>query len=979
MSDFEIIKQKIDLRDFICTFTQTQVKKRFADYVILETCPFCGGHDCFSVHEKFYKCFQCDTGKGDVFICIEKISNVSRFEALKQAAEYAGIELTVQEEKREKSSSKKKDVFTVTAEYYHQHITLNGGYSYIKEKRQHTDNTINRLKIGYTDGRLASYLLAQGFTEQEVIESGLVRKEAKLYDFFKPGLVVFPHFYNKSILHFTIKDPKGTLKYQLPANYRKSDWKFYNQDALNAYSELIIVEGENDVASVIDAGFNNVIGFIGTPSDVQLDALQDCKKKLCFWLDNDDAGKQTTRKICKTLPFPVKIIIYPKLYKDPDAYLKSFAVNQQSKICREVLTEAIDYVLWELQNAKEFENLDDRIKILRDEKVFNKIAICSDDVIRDIYISELHVLGLSTKAIKQELDLSRELKKELDTYFAMLQNKREADAIYVANIIYSFFEQFGRFFYDSSGVVTLLYNHHLFEVGQNRSFNALMKKMTELLPTTGFGRSVWEALASDGYNHGIMVQQNAWIYTDKLTNVIYTSLNLEDNFILKIEPSVVTKIKNGINSANILLKASNKIQSFTYKDTDLKQAFELLDSLIISNLTCERENQFFVLCWMISMFMIDFSPYSALVKFSGGTASGKTTAAKLISLLFYGDEHLSTTSTAAAYAVSSQNPLIILDNLESEDITRSLLNFLLLSATGGAKEKRKSGTDSDTVEERLKALVLVTAIEPFTKPELINRTVDIEFNKKNRKVDFLETEAIGGIISHRNTILSTLIQFISAEILPNLNERRQYITILKTEYKGHSKDRTDEYFSLLFLILSKVLKYFNYEIEEKNIRKAWIEYQNAQAKDSEVTSNTILKLLDGLMREYLLAMKDLQPELIAGYTDKMVSYQSAEYHLEIVRSVPRVYEDQNGEPYTITMCDFIATSGELVSAFDKYCRNYGIKNPYSNPHIFGKRLINDMATLKQGGWQLLNSEKTKPYFRILNGQRYWKFRKTLLR
>ena len=76
--------------------------------------------------------------------------------------------------------------------------------------------------------------------------------------------------------------------------------------------------------------------------------------------------------------------------------------------------------------------------------------------------------------------------------------------------------------------------------------------------------------------------------------------------------------------------------------------------------------------------------------------------------------------------MAAQNPMLIIDNLETKDLTKQLEKFLLLSATKGAKEKRKGGTDTDTVQEKPKALVCITAIEPLVKAEMINRIIAID-------------------------------------------------------------------------------------------------------------------------------------------------------------------------------------------------------------------------------------------------------------
>jgi DNA primase len=77
--------------------------------------------------------------------------------------------------------------------------------------------------------------------------------------------------------------------------------------------------------------------------------------------------------------------------------------------------------------------------------------------------------------------------------------------------------------------------------------------------------------------------------------------------------------------------------------------------------------------------------------------------------------------------------------------------------------------------------------------------------------------------------------------------------------------------------------------------------------------------------------------------------------------------------------EFTATSADLVHAFDRFCRNSGTRNPYGNAAVFGSRLKNDMKLLAKGGWDLVTSEGKEPYFRIVRGRRFLKFRHTLVR
>jgi hypothetical protein len=88
---------------------------------------------------------------------------------------------------------------------------------------------------------------------------------------------------------------------------------------------------------------------------------------------------------------------------------------------------------------------------------------------------------------------------------------------------------------------------------------------------------------------------------------------------------------------------------------------------------------------------------------------------------------------------------------------------------------------------------------------------------------------------------------------------------------------------------------------------------------------------------------------------------------------------QAGEIYSRAILEFVATSGEVVEALDRYCRNSGSKNPYATAAIFTKRLTNDEKTLKAAGWELVTKDGQEPYFKKIHGTRFMKFRKVIVR
>jgi DNA primase len=1002
MSDFERVKASLNIQDVITGQAHLKMGKAH-----LEKCPFCEGHDCFSIPKgkDGFKCFQCDKS-GDVFTFLEEYHGLDKAGALQMAADLAGIEL----EKRKKGGgirlSKVDKVRLAAVDYYHDHFLKNGGKNYFVEQRGHKPETSDRLRVGFSDGGLLDHLRSQGFEDKDILASGLVMErefdgQKRAVDFFGRGLVLFPHFYKGRVVHFTQKDPEKKRNFQLSSEFRHKEWRFYNQDALDKFQEILLVEGENDLASVLDAGVTNVIGLIGQISDEQIKALgaRARGKKLYLWMDNDEhpeqpfsKGKGYARKICQRLPdLDIRIVVYPDEINDPDDYLRGFSGDTRAEIKR-LMRESLDYLSWEILQVSRLQDLEVKLEALKARKVFSRIAL-QTEIQQQIYIEKLEKLGFSKKALEEQLEGSQDLRQELDRYFTLLESERDADPNAIAEIIYRYFARHGRFYFDGTDTVYLIFKARTFEVANNTAFNSLMHRMTRLLYTRAPGNSVWEALRCIAYNSGRRIDRAQWIYTDDIQDAIYLNFNCPNNRILKISPAGIQEIPNGMNDDHILLSQSDKIMPFNWlPDADIHEGMEALQELVVDNLVCERKQRYFILCWLISGFLSGFAPYQGLMKFSGTSGGGKSTAAKLFTTLLYGDEQLSDPTGAAAYSLAAQNPLLVIDNLEGKDITRTMQKFLLLLATRGKKEKRTSGTESDTTQEAPRALGCITAIEPFTLPELINRTYDIYFDVGRWGSDgFYESDVLSQIKKQRDLILSALLKFIQKDILPNLDQRKDFITVLRREYKGHAKERTNEYLALLMLVLDQVLKYIPWygpydlmsglETGAKEIRQAWIEEQNAKAKDTEVTSNDILKLLDGLVREYLqtLKNKNVTPQHYDGYDDEVFVLEHQEYGLTLIKTKPQTVHDDQGERYTMAHIEFTATSADLVHAFDRFCRNSGTRNPYGNAAVFGSRLKNDMKLLAKGGWDLVTSEGKEPYFRIVRGRRFLKFRHTLVR
>jgi len=989
-SVFLQIKSALDLKTVIPAESNLQMGRHH-----LEECPFCHGHDCFSIakHGQSYKCFQCSES-GDVFDFIGKYRGTTEQETLLHCAELAGI--TLEEKKKAVRLSKVEKVLLAAARYYHGQVQINGAKQYFLDTRKHSLPVLQRMKVGWSDGQLHKHLLKEKFTEEDIISSGLVRKNdsGTLYDLFAAHLAVFPHIHNDRVLHFSCKDPaKQKPPYQLPVANRHKNWLFYNQSALDRHKAVLVVEGENDTLSVLDAGITNVIGLIGQISEEQLKALKaqsNAGKSLLLWMDNDsDPAKPLAkgfgyiRKISKELAgADVRILVYPDQHKDPDEYLHSLPEKDRRTAVGALEERAIRYLEWEIMQAGQRPTLAEKLEHLKCFDIFKQISLLSA-IEQQVYAEKIEQIGFSGQAIQEQLKSGIGLREKINAYLSRFGNVRDADPNILASLIFNDFTREGRFFHDAGHKVFLLYKEVIYEVGNNRPFNALIKQKTRLLPTEQPGRSVWESLASEAYSAGHAIKMGSWLHTDKNTDNVYLNLNSPSNGIIKISSKGVEAIQNGLNDDDILLQSSHKMEPFTYdQDVQINTGISELRKLLFDNFSCKQDSKFLLLCWTISCFISDFSPHvSPLMKAEGETGSGKTTAARLIEHLLYGSEHLGEISVAGAYAEASTNPLLVIDNLENQDIKNDVMKFLLLVATRGRKIKRKGGTESDVTEESPKSLVMITAIEPFIKSELINRTLVVQFSKHLYNSTFIDDEATRHILRRRNLILSAILKLIQSEIIPNLEQRTAYISVLNMQFKGHSKDRLNSYLALMMLILEKLLRHWDGATPKaQDIWANWIRTQNEMAQDHEIQSNNILQLLDGLIRAYRLEIDRRECAATSKVCeDGSTAHQYTHHEYGIPVTVYPPNQLPEDPEMMATVMEFEAKGSDLSYAFTRFCKNQGMSNPYPTASIFSARLKNERSVLQKAGWELVTKDSETMYFKTVRGQHVFKFRHIFIR
>lgn len=338
---FKEVRMAVPLTTAIEKYLSKELVDAGTDTLQLEDkeCPFCGHKDCFKVRvaesATNFKCFSCGEWGSDSIAFYSLLFKVDPYIAARKLASDFDVHIEV-------NMTTPQKIFELSANYFHnclldsKHEILVDGVQYTPmeyqlQKRRHTRDCLSKEMIGWNDGGLIKFLMTFDYTEQEIVDAGLIsenKKTGKYTPFLKKGCFIYPHFVKGLVSHFTQKDPLGeTPPYQIRNENRLNSHMFYGQDsATNKYKTLVIVEGENDRLSVLEhtKGEVGVLATIGGPSGAQRKWIEtNCAEADVITIfDRDDAGDKYRNACWKLEVRSLRQMVVPEPFKDVDEMLK---------------------------------------------------------------------------------------------------------------------------------------------------------------------------------------------------------------------------------------------------------------------------------------------------------------------------------------------------------------------------------------------------------------------------------------------------------------------------------------------------------------------------------------------------------------------------------------------------------------------------------------------------------------------------------
>ena len=402
------------------------LKRTGRDYVCLcpfhnEKTPSCHVHP----DKEFFHCFGCGAG-GDVITFTMKYNNLDYWEAVKLLADRGG--LTLPEEtffRNNQGVDKRKRLYEINktaARFFFDRLKSDEGKTcreYLV-RRGLKAQTVQKYGMGFAPNSwtsLKTYMLGEGFTEQELIDASLISRSQKntknTYDFFV-NRAMFPFIdLRGNIVGFggralSNEDKRKYLNSKDTLVYQKNKFLFSMNFAKNAAvkdKKILLCEGNLDVISLNQAGFENAVASCGTaltPEQVKLISNYADEVIICY--DSDEAGQKATRKAINLLSeagLKTNVIKMADA-KDPDEYINKFGEVK----FRHLLDNADGAVNFELNRCREGLDLEtDTGKVDYMKRVYRVLAQIKSPVERDVYISKIaNEQGISKVAISQEIN-----------------------------------------------------------------------------------------------------------------------------------------------------------------------------------------------------------------------------------------------------------------------------------------------------------------------------------------------------------------------------------------------------------------------------------------------------------------------------------------------------------------------------------------------------------------------------------------------
>ena len=393
-------------------------------------CPFHGEKTAsFSVapDKGIYYCFGCHKGGGAVNFMME-VEGLSYPDAVRALAKRAGMEVPEDEQYQSRYRAQERlwALMKEAGRFFHAQLYAPEGAECLAyaQNRGLSKSIMTRFGVGFAPNSwnsLVDAMRKKGYTDQELRDADLVgEKNGRIYDRFRNRLM------------FPIIDIRGNvigfggrvLDDSKPKYLNTSETLIFNKRknlfGLNFAKKsklgyIILVEGNVDVITLHQYGFDNAVASLGTSlTEEHAALLSRYTEQVVLTYDGDEAGQRAAKR---AIPMLEKVGIQVKVLKmrdakDPDEFLHKFGADA-FKVLLEGSSNRVEYQLNAIRAKYDLKVDEQRIQFIHETAEL--ICTLGSAVQREVYGNRVaEAASVSYEAMKLEVNkaFKRRMAKE---------------------------------------------------------------------------------------------------------------------------------------------------------------------------------------------------------------------------------------------------------------------------------------------------------------------------------------------------------------------------------------------------------------------------------------------------------------------------------------------------------------------------------------------------------------------------------------
>ena len=376
--------------------------------------------------KQFYHCFGCKKG-GDVISFVRDIENLGYMDAVRFLAKRVNLE--VPDDRQDDDAARRRQRILAlnrdAARWYYDVLQSPEGaavQAYL-DKRQIRKAIAVRFGMGASTANwddLTRAMTARGYTKTELIAAGLAvaSKKGGVYDKFRNRLMLPVIDQRGDVVGFGSRvidnsEPKYMNTTDTPVYSKRHVLYGLNLAKKTKRPEIILCEGNLDVVTLHQAGFDNAVASMGTAlTQEQIRLLSRYTKNLVLCYDNDNAGQMATQRALEMLSnteFTVRVLRLPNKMvdgqpkkQDADDFIKAYGPDAFAQL----LSGSAGGMEFRMaQVAGKYDLKDDRQRVAYAQEISQVLCQLENAVEREVYTNRAaEVSGFSKEAMRTEVE-----------------------------------------------------------------------------------------------------------------------------------------------------------------------------------------------------------------------------------------------------------------------------------------------------------------------------------------------------------------------------------------------------------------------------------------------------------------------------------------------------------------------------------------------------------------------------------------------